>query len=90
MPRFSIAIVELLAIALVWALPAAAQRQERQTTTLSCKAFKKNPDGSWSPVQLVTISGPNGKISMNNLYSFRPGVPVMGLDVATMLDQQCP
>jgi len=89
MPGFPIALVALLTIALVSALPAAAQIPQPATTKLSCNAFKKNPDGSWSPVQLVTISGPNGRLAMNSLYTLRQGVPVMGLDIATMLDQQC-
>jgi hypothetical protein len=56
----------------------------------TCEAFQKNPDGSWTSIQAVTINGPQGEVQIMPIMTFFPGEPYNGVDVATWLDQQCP
>ncbi|MFC1926853.1 hypothetical protein ACFLWV_03795 [Chloroflexota bacterium] len=56
---------------------------------IPCEAFQKNPDGSWSCVRPVTISGPSGQIQIGPGMSFNRGVLFMGVDLATLLDENC-
>ena len=77
-----------LGIVLLSALSAAAEVLP-QTTLVPCDAFKKNPDGSWSPVRQVVIAGPNGHVTVNPARSFWPGVAYMDIDLGSRLEQQC-
>jgi hypothetical protein len=77
-----------LGIVLLSASPAAAQDQP-QTTLVPCDAFKKNPDGSWSPVRQVVIAGPTGHVTVSPARSFWPAVAYMGIDLGSRLEQQC-
>ncbi len=57
---------------------------------IPCDAFKKNPDGSWSSIKPVTISGPTGgSIKIGSGITFRKGVQFMGVDLAALLDANC-
>ena len=60
--------------------------------TFPCDAFVKNPDGSWTPTRDVNIVMPNGGdvLTVGSTVSFHPGKAVRGLDVAALLEQQCP
>jgi hypothetical protein len=77
-----------LGIVLLSALPAAGEVLP-QTTLVPSDAFKKNPDGSWSPVRQVMIAEPNGLVTVSPARSFWPGVADMGIDLGSRLQQQC-
>jgi len=57
---------------------------------LDCRMFRHNPDGSWSPVAPVTISGPKGQVQIGPGASFDPGDRFMELDLGAALNAQCP
>jgi hypothetical protein len=75
-----IACLILAACALVGllSLPVAAQG-------LTCADFSRNPNGSWSPVRVIHLNG----ITMGPGVAFSPGVYFGGVDLATILNQQC-
>jgi hypothetical protein len=56
---------------------------------LTCADFQHNPDGSWSPLKAMTITAPNGQIQTGPGVSFTAGLPIMGVDVAETLDENC-
>ena len=57
---------------------------------LDCSNFRHNEDGSWTPVRQFTITAPNFRqMSMAPGMSFHPGVQLFGMDIATLLNQQC-
>jgi hypothetical protein len=60
--------------------------------TFPCDAFVKNPDGSWTPTRDVNIVMPNGGdvLTVGSAASFHPGKEIRGLDVAALLERQCP
>jgi hypothetical protein len=53
---------------------------------LSC--FQRNPDGSWTCVEAVTLEGPNGRIQVPRDHVFIPGRRYMGADLAAWLDER--
>ena len=61
----------------------------QQTITIDCKAFYKNSDGSWTSVQVADINTPTGAIRISPGMIFRKGRTLCGVDVATLLDQNC-
>ena len=46
-------------------------------------SFKKNPDGSWSPIQSIMI----GNITVSPGMNFRKGVLFNGLDIVDELEK---
>lgn len=56
---------------------------------IPCHAFKKNPDGTWSTVETVTISTPNGQVTLAPGQTFRKGVLFMNVDLVALLEQNC-
>lgn len=56
---------------------------------IPCDAFQKNPDGSWTCIKPVTISGPTGQIQIGPGMTFNRGVQFMGVDLAELLDKYC-
>jgi hypothetical protein len=50
------------------------------------KGFKRNPDGSWTCVAESTIEGPNGRMKVSPGTTFSPGLKLMGVDLAALLD----
>jgi hypothetical protein len=74
--------ISLLAAACVFGLaPTVASTQ----STLTCADFVRNPNGSWSPVRPITLNG----ITMGPGVAFMPGVAFGGIDLASVLNQQC-
>jgi hypothetical protein len=66
------------------ALPALGQN-------INCSDFRYNGDESWSPIKEITFTSPLGHISVGPGASFRPGVQFSdGVDLATLLNRQCP
>lgn len=52
-------------------------------------AFDRNPDGSWTSNQEVTMSGPEGDVEIVRLMTFYPHEMFHGLDVAAWLERHC-
>ena len=50
-------------------------------------AFWRNEDGSWICIDPVTIDHPHGRMEVAPGTMLKPGVPFMGIDLATWLDQ---
>jgi hypothetical protein len=57
---------------------------------LPCDAFGRNPDGSWTALRKTQIPGTPVLLVIQAGGVLRPGAAIMGLDLATMLDRQCP
>jgi hypothetical protein len=53
---------------------------------LACSAFRHNPNGSWSSLTSVTFNG----AAIGSGITFNRGVSFGGVDLAAILDQQCP
>ena len=51
-------------------------------------AFWRNEDGSWICIDPITIEHPKGRVQVSPGTTIKPGVPFMGVDLATWLDQQ--
>jgi HdeA/HdeB family len=77
--------LQILAIALQGADPQlAAQAQDK----LPCDAFVKLGDGTWQALTTTFVPDRNFKIQEGSVW--RPGATVLGMDVATTLNQMCP
>jgi hypothetical protein len=61
-----------------------------QSNDIPCDAFVKNPDDTWSALRNVAIQGTGDSLTIRQGSVLRPGAAIKGLDLATMLDQQCP
>lgn len=51
-------------------------------------SFWRNEDGSWICIDPVTIDHPHGRVQVAPGTTLKPGVPYMGVDMATWLDEQ--
>jgi hypothetical protein len=78
--------VTAAAILLVSALTIPAIAQQR----VPCDDFQHNQDGSWTPKHSMTLKGPNGEVRIEPTVSFRSGTTFMGIDLAEILQQDCP
>jgi len=76
----------LTAAALVVALCVVAQAQ----SNFPCDAFIKNADGSWTAARNVRLPGPGTSYSVNQGATFTPNMSIMGMNVVSELEQQCP
>jgi hypothetical protein len=83
MPRFILAI-------LAFALGASVATSARAQGSPPCDAFVKNEDGSWSATRRVSISAAGGAINLREGSNLRLGAPIRSLDIAAMLDKECP
>jgi hypothetical protein len=54
-----------------------------------CKAFRQNPDGSWTCTEAVSFSIPGTHIGALTGWTFKPGELHGGVDVAAWLTQNC-
>ncbi len=75
---------------------AAAQPGPRHPTPremgISCRDFRLNSDGSWTPVRKVTILGPNGPFTVEPDEVFRiqlQGTTNYGVKIAEILRDMC-
>ena len=75
-----------VALSLAW-LNAGAQAQ---SADIPCDAFVKNADDSWSAIHNAAIRGTGESLTIREGSVLRPGAAIKGLDLAAMLDQQCP
>jgi hypothetical protein len=62
---------------------------EQQRSPVECKAFRKNPDGSWESVLITDIQAPIGTIRIQPGTVFRKGGKLSGVDIFSMLEQNC-
>jgi hypothetical protein len=62
----------------------------QQNITIACAAFEKNPDGSWSSTRVTDIQIPGKSIRLGPGHVFKKGMNVWGIDVAQLLDENCP
>jgi hypothetical protein len=69
----------------------AEQLRFAQAQTVPCDAFQRNPNGTWSPTRQITITLPNnsGQISLGPGVSFGSGVRFGGIDLYSLLEQNC-
>jgi hypothetical protein len=51
-------------------------------------AFWRNEDGSWICIDPITIEHPQGRVQVSPGTMLRRGVPFMGVDLVTWLEQQ--
>jgi hypothetical protein len=78
-------------------LPMAAQAgppqmQTPKATGISCRDFRMNADGSWTPTRKVTILGPNGPFTVEPDEIFRvqlQGTTNYGVKIAEILRDSC-
>ena len=61
-----------------------------QSGDLPCDAFAKNADGSWYATRNVDIPGTGQSLTIRQGSILRPGAAIRGLDLASMLDKECP
>ncbi len=47
-----------------------------------------HPDGSYEPKRQIIITTISGKVTLNPGVRFRPGVKIMGMDIAELLDME--
>jgi hypothetical protein len=78
--------VRSLASGALFLLAGAVDAAERSSPPISCRDFRHNADGSWSPKRPVTI----GSVTMGQGVSFRGRVVVEDVDLTAALDHQCP
>ena len=52
------------------------------------RAFRRNPDGSWTCIEPATFDGPGGRIQVTPGSTFAPGPKFMNVDLAAWLDEQ--
>jgi hypothetical protein len=78
----------LVAFSLATALSIASSAFAEQDD-LTCADFQHNPDGSWTPLTAMTINAPNGQIEIGPGVSLTAGLPILGLDLAAKLDENC-
>ena len=58
----------------------------------ACEDFRKNADGSWTPLTDAQVAGPGGSATIQaNSTPFKAGGPlVAGVDIGDLMDKQCP
>lgn len=54
-----------------------------------CRAFRPNPDGSWTVVQPVTIPAENGLIELSPGATFPRRVAFGNLDLVALVERNC-
>jgi len=57
---------------------------------VACDSFTKNPDGSWVALENTDIPGLGRKLTIRRGSVLRPGATILSVDMAALLDQQCP
>jgi hypothetical protein len=76
-------------MALIIALPTAGLVDAAQAQgKFPCEAFARLGDGSWQALATTSLPGRDFRIQEGSLW--RPGQVVLGVDVATALEANCP
>jgi hypothetical protein len=88
----------LLIIGLMLAATAAAAQSgpghnpSPREVGISCRDFRLNSDGSWTPIRKVTLLGPNGPFTVEPDEVFRiqlQGTTNYGVKIAEILRDNC-
>lgn len=82
--RYRCLILAMLALTAVLAREASAQDR------VACDSFIKNADGSWAALNNTDIPGLGRKLTIRQGSVLRPGATILGVDMAELLDKQCP
>lgn len=77
-----------IALALGVLAPNAGALAER--LNIPCDAFVKNDDATWSALRSVPIRGVGESLTIREGSVLRPGAAIRGVDLASVLDEQCP
>lgn len=78
-----------IALALLLGLATSAGHA-RAEDHIPCDSFMKNPDGSWVAVENAEVPGLGRKLTIRRGSILRPGATILSVDMAAMLDEQCP
>jgi hypothetical protein len=82
----------LLAATAAAAQPGLGDNPSPRQVGISCRDFRLNSDGSWTPVRKVTLFGPNGPFTVEPDEVFRiqlQGTTNYGVKIAEILRDNC-
>jgi len=82
----------LLAATGAAARPGLGNNPSPRQVGISCRDFRLNSDGSWTPVRKVTLLGPNGPFTVEPDEVFRiqlQGTTNYGVKIAEILRDNC-
>jgi len=82
----------LLAATAAAAQPGLGDNPSPRQVGISCRDFRLNSDGSWTPVRKVTLLGPNGPFTVEPDEVFRiqlQGTTSYGVKIAEILRDNC-
>jgi hypothetical protein len=74
------------------AQPGPTHNPSAREAGISCRDFRLNADGSWTPIRKVTLRGPNGPFTVEPDETFRiqlQGTTNYGLKIAEILRDNC-
>ena len=83
----------LLAASAAAAQPGLGHNPSPRRVGISCRDFRMNSDGSWSPLRRVTLFGPNGPFTVEPDEVLRlsfQGTTNYGVKIAEILRDNCP
>lgn len=81
-----------LSASLVCAATASNARSETRAVEISCSDFRRNPDGTWSPIRNTVVVGPRGpfRLLAGEVFHIQlQGATNYGVNVAEILNERC-
>ncbi|MGA7326854.1 MAG: hypothetical protein WBX25_20775 [Rhodomicrobium sp.] len=81
----SAVITSLFAIPALQSFAQAPSPPGEVPVALTCRDFQKNPDGSWSPVHPVVLSG----MALSPSAHYKKGDVLAGVPLPEVLEKQC-
>jgi hypothetical protein len=66
-----------------------AAGQSLASIGLKCSDFQKNPDGTWSPTHMVTVSAGGAKISFSSKQIIGPDTRAAAYQLGVMVNIEC-
>ncbi len=82
--------VAIAVLTVLGAASASAPARAQELSGIPCDAFAKNAEGQWYATRNADISGTGHLMRIQQGSVLRPGAAIMGLDLAEILDRQCP
>jgi hypothetical protein len=82
----------ILAATAAAAQPGPRSNPSPREVGISCRDFRQNSDGSWTPIRKVTLLGPNGPFTVEPDEIFRiqlQGTTNYGVKIAEILRDNC-
>ena len=61
----------------------------QKSISIICEAFSKNPDGSWSSVQISDIQASGKAIRIPPGMIFNKNRQIWGIDIVEVLEETC-